>query len=64
MIGIGTIYRKLTEEHERLRGVLLSKIRTDSLDELRYGKGYLDGLSAAAILIEKELSKESNGKPD
>jgi len=63
VINIVGIYGKLVAEHERLQGTVLGKIRTDSLDELRYNKGYLDGLGAAVELIEKELDKESNGKP-
>ena len=48
--------KKLEAQVENQKTSLLSKIRTHQLDELRYEKGVLDGVSAALRLID-ELEK-------
>lgn len=48
--------KKLEAQCEQQKQSLLSKARTHQLDELRYEKGILDGVSAALRLID-ELEK-------
>lgn len=48
--------KKLEAARSDCERALLSKSRTEQLDELRYTKGYLDGVCAALRLID-ELEK-------
>ena len=48
--------KKLTAQVESQKASVLSKARTHQLDELRYEKGVLDGMSAALRLMD-ELEK-------
>lgn len=47
-------YRKrLDASKQALEQSILSKTRTDSVEELRYQKGFLDGVCAALRLIDE-----------